>query len=197
MVFSVVYWEAIMSKKQNSEMLHEAVGVFDNVDDLQHAIDQLQENGFMAQELSVLSDDKTVKNKLGKTYKDIQDAEDDPRAPRSVFIPRETAGDIEGVLIALPLYLSAVITAVSIIASGGSFMNAITGALVAGIAGAAIGYIFARLYDDRYHEKIHKQLKKGGLLLWVHLRSKRLGQRAKKILKQNHAHDIHIHEIAW
>lgn len=50
-------------------MVHEAVGVFSNADDLQAAMDDLQSHGFMRHELSVLADQEKIKSKLGRSVR--------------------------------------------------------------------------------------------------------------------------------
>ena len=177
------------------ETVHEAVGVFKDAKSLQAALDDLQEHGFMRQELSILADEKTVKQKLGHVYERVEDAEDDPKAPRTIFVPNEVIGEMEGAFIGLPLYIAAV-TAVGIVAaSGGTFLYATVAAAAAAASGATIGGIIASFIDDHHAGFIENQIHRGGLLLWVHLRSPDLEEKAKKILSRHSAHDVHIHEI--
>lgn len=187
------------SKTSNSaarvDTVHEAVGVFNDADSLLAAMDDLQLNGFSRYELSVLASDNAIEEKLGHIYKRVREAEDDPSAPRTIFVPPETIGDAEGALIGTPLYLAATTSAALVVASGGTLLSAILATTAAGAVGAAIGTILASFVAKHHADYIQKQIDHGGLLLWVHLRSPDLENVAKEILKQHSAHDVHIHEI--
>ena len=181
--------------EQSVETVHEAVGVFNDAENLQAAIDELSEHGFMRQELSILADDKAVKAKLSHLYRFVEDAEDDPAAPRTIFVPSETIGEAQGAVISVPLYIAAMTATSIVVASGGTLLSAILAATAAGTAGAAIGSIFAGMIAKHHADFIQDQIDKGGLLLWVHLRSPDLEEPAKEILSKYAAHDVHIHEI--
>lgn len=175
--------------------VQEAVGVFDNEDDLHTAIDELQEHGFMRQELSVLAEDKVVEEKLHRSYKRTEEAIDDPDAPRTIFVPQETLGEAEGALIGTPLYLAATTAGAVTVASGGTILTAIAAAAAAGAAGTAIGGVLANFLSQHHADYIQDQLEKGGIVLWVHLRSPEMQEKARQILAKHTNKDVHIHEI--
>lgn len=183
------------TKPQKMETVHEAVGVFNNAEDLQAAMDDLQSNGFMRQELSILADEKAVQEKLGHIYRRIEEAEDDPTAPRTIFVSNETIGEAEGSAIGLPLYIAAATAAGITVASGGTMLATILATAAAGTAGAAIGGVLANLIAKHHAEYIQEQIDLGGLLLWVHLRSPEMEKAAKDILGKYSAHDVHMHTI--
>lgn len=175
--------------------VHEAVGIFDNEDALHTAIDELQENGFMRQELSVLAEEKAVEEKLHRIYKRTEEAIDDPDAPRTIFVPQETLGEAEGALIGTPLYVAATTAGAVTVASGGTILTAIVAAAAAGAAGTAIGGVLASFLAQHHADYIQDQLGKGGILLWVHLRSPDMEEKARQILAKHTNKDVHIHEI--
>jgi hypothetical protein len=186
----------VRNPESTAQTVHEAVGVFNDADSLQSALNDLQEHGFMRQELSILADVHVIEEKLGHIYKRVEDVEDDPKAPRTIFIPNETIGEAEGSAIGLPLYIAAVTAAGIVAASGGTFLTLIAATVGAGAVGASIGAIFASLISKYHSDFIQNQINHGGLLLWVHLRSPDLEEKAKEILRKHSAHDVHIHEIA-
>lgn len=177
-------------------IVREAVGIFYDADDLQAAIDSLQGNGFMQHELSVLADEDVIQKKLGRPYNRIEDAAEDPKAPRGVFISQETLGEAEGAVIGLPLYTAATAAAGAAIATGGTVLEAILAAVAGGGAGAGIGAILAMLIARNHADELQRQIDRGGLLLWVHLRTPDRENRAIEVLKAHAAHDVHVHEIA-
>lgn len=182
-------------KLQDMKTVDEAVAVFHSADDLQAALDALQSDGFMRQELSILADEKTVAEKLGHHYTKVREAEDDKDAPRTIFIPNETIGEAEGSVIGLPLYLAATTAAAVTVASGGTALAAALTAAAAGAAGAGIGAVFARMIARHHADFIQEQLDLGGILLWVNLSRPDMAVKATEILKKHSAHDVHVHRI--
>ena len=184
-----------MTAKQKVETVHEAVGIFNDADSLQAAIDDLQMHGFARYELNVLASDEAIEKKLGHIYKRVEEAEDNPDAPRTIFVSPESLGDAEGGLIGTPLYIAATTATAITVASGGTLLSAILAATAAGAVGTAIGSILAHLLSKHHADYLKKQIEHGGILLWVHLRSPDLEQKAMEILGKHSAHDVHIHEI--
>ncbi|WP_308910498.1 hypothetical protein [Pseudokordiimonas caeni] len=176
--------------------VEEAVGVFDHADWLQAALDDLQEHGFMRHELSVLASDKVVEEKLGHIYRRAEDVEDDPQVPRTVFVSDETMGEAEGGLVGLPLYAAAMTATGLVVASGGTLLAALLAATLAGAAGASLGALLANRLARHHADYIEGQIGRGGMVLWVHLRSSERAELAKEILSRNGARDIHTHKIA-
>jgi isopentenyl diphosphate isomerase/L-lactate dehydrogenase-like FMN-dependent dehydrogenase len=158
-------------------------------------MDDLEEHGFMRHELSLLADDATIEEKLGHVYKRVALAQDDPAAPRTIFIPKETRGDAQGALIAMPLYIAASTASAVVVASGGTILSALAAASAAGAVGTAIGAALASFVAKHHANYILSQLERGGLLLWVNLRNPEQEELAKKILKRHSSHNIHTHKI--
>ncbi|AGH97109.1 hypothetical protein [Micavibrio aeruginosavorus] len=176
-------------------MVHEAVGVFNNADDLQAAMDDLQSHGFMRHELSVLADQEKIKSKLGRKYRDVRELEDDPSAPRASFLPNETVGEIEGAFIAIPMYLAVIASTWIVVAEGGTLAHAVIAAIVAGAMGATIGVMMARGFAEQRDRDLREKIHKGGLPLWVNLRAPEQENTATSIMKKHAARDVHVHDI--
>src|SRR5690606_19928515 len=83
------------------------------------------------------------------------------------YVPTESIGDAEGALIGAPLYVAAIAAIGTVVASGGSLLAIIVGAVAAGGAGGALGGVFAKLLGDHHARYLQDQLKHGGLVLWV------------------------------
>ncbi len=181
--------------QETIETSRETVGVFPDADSLQGALDDLQESGFIWRNMSVLADDKTIERELGHIYNRVEEAEDDPAAPYTAFVPKEVIGQIEGAAIGVPLYVAGVTATGIVVASGGTLLSTITAATFAAAAGAGIGTILARFIAKRHADYIQKQLDRGGLLLWVSVHSPEEENKAAKILGEHSAYDIHVHEI--
>lgn len=176
--------------------IREAVGVFDDGETLQAAIDDLLSSGFDRAELSLLASEQAVDGKLGRHYRRVEELEDDTRVPRTAYVSTETIGDAEGALIGGLMYVGAVAAAGGIVASGGTLAAAIAGAAVAGGAGGVAGSVFAKLLGDRHAGHLQEQLEHGGLLLWVRTRDAAHEERARAILSRHSGRDVHVHDIA-
>ena len=184
-----------MADRLKGEQYREAVGVFDDTEPLQGAIDELLTCGFGRADLSFLASEEAVEDKLGHAYKRTEGLEDEPGVPRTVFVSTESIGDAEGALISTPLYVAAGAATVIVVATGGTFAAAITAAAVAGGVGAAIGAVLAGLVGRHHAEYLNGQLEHGGLLLWVRTCDAEHEKRAQEILEKFSAHDVHIHSI--
>ncbi|MFK7974104.1 MAG: hypothetical protein AB8B66_04515 [Rickettsiaceae bacterium] len=181
--------------KRGVQTVPEAVGVFNDADTLQQAIDELQTHGFTRQHLSMLADAKTVEKKLGHIYKRVEELEDNPNVPRTFFISIDSIGSAEGGLIGAPLYIASCTAAAIITASGGTLLNTIIATIAAGTGGALIGSVFAKMLDKHHADYIQDQINHGGILLWVIFHDNRSKKQAIKILKKYSARDIHVHNI--
>jgi outer membrane lipoprotein SlyB len=176
--------------------IREAVGVFHDPDRLQEAIDELLSSGFDRAELSLLAGELAVEEKLGHRYRKVAELEDDARVPCTAYVSLESIGDAEGGLIGGLMYIGAVVAGGAAVASGGTLAGAFLAAAMAGGAGGLLGSALAKLIDYHHADYLHRQLDKGGLLLWVHLRDPEHEQRARRILERHSGEDVHVHELS-
>ncbi|AOL23779.1 hypothetical protein Ga0102493_112774 [Erythrobacter litoralis] len=182
-----------MTSASNSTLIREAVAYFDSGEDLEAAIDELLRSGFNRAEISLLASDKAVTDHLGHKYHKVSELEDDPAVPRTFYVPTESIGGAEGALIATPLYLAALSAIGGIVASGGSLLAIIVGAVAASGAGGALGTALAKLVGEHHAKHLQDQLDHGGLLLWVRTWDSSDEERAAAILSKHSGHDVHLH----
>jgi hypothetical protein len=181
-----------MSADRGNLAVTEAVAVFDNVRELDAAVEELKGAGFKKGDISLLATEDAVAKKLGHRYERVEELEDDPKAPRTVYRTRGSVGDSEDMIVGSLTYLPAVVAAGTVVASAGVVAAAVTGTA---IAGALIGTVLARWLDQHHAERLQEQLDRGGLLLWVRTPDKVAEQRALEILRRHSAHDVHIHRL--
>lgn len=177
----------------DAEALREAVGVFDDGETFDAAIDELLSAGFDRADLSLLAGEHAVEEKLGHIYEKVEELEDDTKIPRAAYVSRESLGDAEGALIGGLAYVGAVLAAGAAVVSGGTFAGAVAAAGLSGGAGGLIGSALAKMIDHRHADHLQAQLDRGGLLLWVHTRDPEHERRATEILAKHSAHDVHVH----
>ena len=176
--------------------IREAVGVFHDPDALQEGIDELLSSGFDRAELSLLAGEHAVEEKLGHRYRKVAELEDDPRVPRTAYVSLESIGDAEGGLIGGLMYVGAAVAGGAAVASGGTLAGAFLVAAMAGSAGGLFGSALAKLIDYHHADYLQRQLDKGGLVLWAHVRDPEHEQRAKRILERHSGEDVHVHDLS-
>ena len=133
--------------------------MFERVRDLDAAVEELKRSGFKQGDISLLATEDAVARKLGHRYERVEELEDDPKAPRTVYKTRASAGDSEGMIVGSLTYLPAVVAAGTVVASAGVVAAAVTGTA---IAGALIGTVLARWLDQHQAEHPQEQLDRGG-----------------------------------
>jgi hypothetical protein len=181
-----------MSVGSSKTTVREAVAVFDDVSDLDAAVEELRQAGFERDAISLLATEHAVQKKLGHRYQRVEELEDEPDAPRVTYRTPAALGESEDMLIGSLTYLPAVVAAGTVVASAGIVAAAVTGTA---LAGALIGTVLARWIDKQHAELLQEQLDRGGLLLWVRTPDAAAERRALAILTRHSAHDVHIHEL--
>ncbi len=179
----------------SAKTVREAVGVFHNAQELESAVDELQNAGFDRSEISLLASEAAVNEKLGHRYDSVTELEDDADVPRTAYVERDSIVEGKTALIGGLAYIGAVVAAAPIVASGGSLAVAIIGAALAGGSAGVFGSFVAEWIGHKNAESIESQLKHGGLLLWVTLRDQNHEERAMAILIEQGADDVHCHDI--
>jgi hypothetical protein len=181
-----------MSGEQSRTTVREAVAVFDEVSELDAAVEDLLAAGFKKSDISLLASEDAVSKKLGHRYERVEEMEDEPDAPRIAYRTRASIGESDDVIIGTLTYLPAVAAAGTVVASEGVVAAAVTGTA---IAGALIGSVLTRWLDKHHATRLQEQLERGGLLLWVRTPDSQTQRRAVDILTRHSAHDVHIHQL--
>jgi len=181
-----------MSAQSSGPTVREAVAVFDEVNELDSAVDDLLAAGFKKSDMSLLASEEAVSKKLGHRYERVEEMADEPDAPRIAYRTRASLGESDDMLIGTLTYLPTVLAAGTVVASEGVVAAAVTGTA---LAGALIGTVLTRWLDRHHAERLQEQLERGGLLLWVRTADPDAQHRAIEILTRHSAHDVHIHQL--
>jgi hypothetical protein len=175
--------------------IREAVGVFHNAEEMEAAIEELEESGFDRAEISLLASQAAVHEKLGHAYADAKSLEDSTLAPRTAFVSTEAIGDAEGAVLGGLIYVGALVAAGTVVASGGSFGALLAATAVGTASGGLVGGTLAALVGKQHADSLQEQLDRGGLLVWVRTPTEADENRAVDVLKRNKASDVHLHTI--
>jgi len=171
----------------------EAVGVFDTFEDLQQAFYDLRMIGIHHSDISLLANEKVLKEKLGKAYWRASDLEDDPRAPRAHFVSEEATGELEGAIAGGFFFVGSYIAMAAMLTPASTLAASIAAIAIGGSPSAVIGTLLARRVGEHHKDYYTNQIEHGGILLWVRLRDKEREEMAVKILEGHSGRDVHIH----
>jgi len=174
--------------------VREAVGIFENHDQMEEAIDELLLADFDRRHISVLGNEVALYDRFKEKHVDAKKLQDDPDTPRAPHIAKEELGVGQGILVGGGIITGAV---AGVIAAGAMTVPGatVTTAIVAGAGGTAVGAGLAKLLGDKYGEFFQNQVEEGGVLLWVNTPTLPMEEKAQKILKKHGARDVHVHTI--
>lgn len=173
--------------------IREVVGVFDAVDKLQSAIDDLLTGGFDRSEISLLAEEDRVRQKLGDKDVSAGALEDSPAAPRFPYIDSESLNIGKASLVGVLFYVCVIVGAGLAMALGLSLTSAIAIGLLTGGAAGALGLMISKLVGDRQANWAKSQLTHGGLLLWARAWNDERERAAIDIMRRHGGRDVHAH----
>ncbi|PPD44199.1 MAG: hypothetical protein CTY15_07860 [Methylocystis sp.] len=176
--------------------MREVVGVFDNLETLQSAIDDLLVDGFDQSEISLLADEITVREKFGESHIPAKELEDNPATPRREYVAPESRNEAKAALIGGLFYIGAAGGAFATLASGGAFAAALATAAMAGVGGGVLGGTLAALLGMREATWTQEQMSHGGILLWVRAWDAERERKAIDLMTKNRGRNVHAHTLA-
>ena len=154
------------------------IGVFDDRDQLEKALQALQSEGFDRSQLSLLESAVSAGRALrGET---LETGDEVSRLP----VDRADVGNLQGIAAGIPAYVGAVLAAGITVASGGTLAGVAIAALAGGAGAGAAGATAAGLLRSNLEEPYTEELAKGGVLLMVWLRGPEEGAKARTILDE-------------
>ncbi len=173
----------------------EAVGVFQNPDALEAAVDALEVSGFDRAAISVLATGTKAKTQIDRFYRTLGALEDSGGATHAAFVSRDSRTAGEAAAVGIPLYVGGFAGAAAAAASGGALALAVAATVAGAAAGAGLGALLAVAIARRHAADVREQLRKGGLVLWVSVADAEAEKRAVAVLEKAGAADIHVHEV--
>jgi hypothetical protein len=172
----------------------EAVGVFKTVEALQAAFYDLRAVGFSRYDISLLGGRKTLEETLGEAYWHTSELEDDPRAPRAAFVSEEASGELQGAIAGGFFFMGSVIAMAALLTPASTIAASIAAIAIGGSPAAVIGTLLARRAGQHHKEYYADQIRRGGILLWVRVKTKERERLAVEILKGHSGQDVHVHD---
>ncbi|MYM54366.1 hypothetical protein [Thalassovita mangrovi] len=172
----------------------EAVGVFDTFESLQAAFYDLRSVGFHHSDISLLAKQEVLEDKLGKSYWQAPELEDDPHAPRAIFVSEEAMGELEGAIAGGFFFVGSYIAMAAMLTPVSTLAASIAAIAIGGGPAAVIGTLLARRAAKAHQDYYSNQIQHGGILMWVRTRDKDREALAVKIMQGHSGRDVHVHD---
>jgi hypothetical protein len=169
------------------------VGVFTDCDELEDAIEDLQLAGFDRDQIHLLASWRAVEAKLGHIMGNGRELEGESYLPAGNYADRHERAEGAAALTSGLALLGSMTAIGAVVATGGTLAMTIAAAIVAGGVGGGIGGMLVRALGKHRTHQVEEQLRRGGLLLWVELRSEAQEQKANEILQRHSGKDVHVH----
>jgi len=158
-------------------MAKSVIGVFNNRDQAERAVNELRQRGFTTNEISIVAKEEERREGGGNTTNDLTTG--------------TTTGGILGGLAGLALGAGALaIPGIGPIVAAGPIAAAITGAATGGLAGALIDFGIPAERGEYYQEKIRH----GKILAVIKCDDNKVND-AANILRTNGAQDVESHDV--
>ncbi len=163
--------------------------IIQNEEQLERVIGQLIAESVARSDISVQGDPEKIKDKYDVSYISPEVIQKSKQPPVEEPYLNDDFGWIVGFSFAVPLFICLII-AIFIIGDIRSPSDNLFYAIVGAAVGSALGYLLARTVKKKREERILKQEKKGGFVLWVTTHTKEQHQQVLRILKQHHSRHI-------
>ena len=168
----------------------EAVAVFDDERALNAAVDELIQAGLRQEDMSLLAAAKLAADQGSETVEELADSAD---APRTAFVSSDSRTEGLTALASAP-GLVAGLAAPAVVGTGGAaLIPTIAATLGSSATGGALGLVLARAFGRKHTAYVEQQIRRGGLILWVHAPDPAHDATILGILKRNGGKDVHIH----
>jgi hypothetical protein len=178
-------------------LVREVAGVFRSPEALDATTSALLRAGFDRADLDVMADIDEVAAKLRTADISATELADLPVTPRHPLTGPEDIVLVVSCVAGIAGFLGAAVSALLVVASGGSYVASTVAALVGGAVTGGIGALLAHRFIGRdRNAEMRAVVAAGGVVLWVRVRSPEQEEKALSILSQNGAIAVRMHEIA-
>ena len=179
-----------------TERVREVVGVVHDRQQLECLAERLTLAGFNRADIDLLASRDAILQKLHTLYLDPVAAAEAPDMPRRALVTRDDATTTTALVFGTLISIGSLGAALPVLASGG----AVAAAVAAAVAGGAGASALAKVIRDRILQKgeevnIENDLRLGGLVVFVRVRSPEREAAALAIMRECGAQNVHVHEV--
>lgn len=175
--------------------VREVVGTVHNLELLEDMVVALSAAGFDKGDIDLMASRKAVLEKLPAIYADPIYLAEVPELPRRELVTRDEGTTLTGVVFGTLISLAALGAALPVVASGGA-LAAVLAATAGGAAGAGIAKVVrSAILGGVGAEDLERDLRGGGLVVFVRARDAAAEERAQQIMRKSGALNVHVHEV--
>jgi len=150
----------------------ETTGVLGSEEALSQVVDELWQAGF------------------GEHDVGVQGAEEDPESPHHAVANPGDYSWVLGFTIALPIVAGMILGILFVGGIHEAYSTIWLGAFCGAVAGGAIGLTVVKSIQSHHQDKINRQIKKGGFVVWINTDTPEKLAQAKDILASHNAEHI-------
>ncbi len=179
----------------------EIVGLFHSPEALERAVSELASAGWDRAEMSLLGAPELLAAQANRPSGQRQAEATGQRqvqagAPQSPVISKDDVRQMRTLTSGMAGVVAAFVAAGATVMSGGAALAAIVGAAAAGGGAAAAVEGLGHSADEKREQALRQQLEAGGILRWALLRDSQDEAKARDILQQAGATEIHVQPAA-
>ena len=176
--------------------VREVVGVVHSQEELDAVTDRLTRAGFDRSDIDLMASRDTVLRKLNAVYADPTVVADVPDVPRRDLVMRDDVVASSALVFGTLIAIGSLGAALPIIASGGAVAAAVAAAVAGGAAATAIAKpIRDHIVGQADAKQLEDELRLGGLVVFVRVRSPEREAEALAIMRDCGARNVHVHEV--
>ncbi|MDX1484553.1 MAG: hypothetical protein R3229_08735 [Alphaproteobacteria bacterium] len=184
------------AKQPTDETVRQVVATFFDAESLEQAVDALKAAGFGSEEISAVAGAQAVKQSLAGHYMEPGESKDEPGAPKTAFVGRESVGDaVHGILGAF-FFTGATLAAGGLVATAGALASPVIAAIAGAAAVGGIGAVTAAQIDKSEAERLQEEIDRGHLLLFVRIGDSQQEREVLGILKGHEGFEPHVIEVS-
>jgi len=176
--------------------VREVVGTVSNLDLLESMVGELTSAGFDKSDIDLMASREAVRDKLGRVYAEPIQLAEVPDLPRRKIVTPDEEATITAVVFGTLVAVGALGVGLPVLASGGALAAAMAASAGGGLAGAAIAKGLRNiLTKDADLDSLERDLRAGGLVIFVRVRNEEREKQAQAIMRRNGALNVHVHEV--
>jgi len=166
----------------------EAVAVFDSEAALTAAGYELMNAGVTQADLSVLADAGRV-----TPLQPAANSGDSDGTRRAAYVTPDSRSEATAAITSVPALLMGLGAAAITGVIGAALIPVMAITVGSAASGGSLGFLLSRAFGRKHAGFIERQIKSGGLLLWVHVPDEANDAKILEILTRHGARDVHIH----
>ena len=174
------------------------IAALNSRDELERALDELQQAFVDRSQLSILARKETMTEKLGGLFQMNASAPSDEEADERGLVNERSAeglkrtpvtekaevGNAMGILTSIPAYIGAVVAAGAVALTGGTILGIAAAAVAAGGGAGLLGGLAANKMGGQVDAAYDEELARGGILLQVSPKDENEATKAREVLSR-------------